>query len=567
MSSPEPGPARDEDQQVALDAAVAAVHRGCNVYTRDVVAEAILDAVGWCSPANLAGMRLLEPCCGAGAFLLPAIERLLVSVARAGPISVSTIADSIRAYEFDPGAGTATREAVVAQLLEAGLPAGSANRLANHWVRCEDFLLAKDVGRYTHVVGNPPYMRWSKLPGALRSRYEASLPSEFAKGDLCLAFLGRAEHAADRENGTVAFLCADRWLRCSYAEAGRRELGSKLRIAAHVEAHGIPVFAGARKVQTYAAVTILDRSLDEGGNVSYPKDLDDLLKRIKRLPGRARGASPRKLFRTEGGTIIAEAGLHDALSGLVERHPRFENAGISVRCGMALGCANAFIVDPDADLEHRRHVSFVRSEDLTEAGDTRPVKRLVNVWSEDGSLVDLLDWPRLAAHLGPWRDRLARRACVSDPLTWYRTIDRLHVCRGNDRILVAGMARRSRVALAREDEQPSNALYVVESRVWPVHALFALFRSGLLDLFAAGLAAKFSGGSRRFDGNLLRQVRIPPWESLGRDLKSQLHATDVTLPVPRADLLCEVLGIHAARQRRAVSRTLDTAWAGPVGKA
>ena len=202
----------------------------------------------------------------------------------------------------------------------------------------------------------------------------------------------------------------------------------------------------------------------------------------------------------------------------------------------------------------------MRSQDLLDSGSTSPSRLLANPWGEDGSLVDLTRYPRLAAHLRKHQEALEARACVTGKSDWYRTIDRLHVDRGKDRILVAGMARRSRVAMAAEGEQPGNALYILRSGAWPTASLFALLRSGLLDLYAAALAPAFSGASKRFDGNVLRQVRIPLWSSVDVSLKAALGEIDVSKSAARPDLLCDLLGLRGAQMRMTVRKTLEEVW-------
>ncbi|MEO9175439.1 MAG: N-6 DNA methylase, partial [Gaiellales bacterium] len=114
----------------------------------------------WMTPAALAqqivarvdlapGARVLEPCFGDGAFLLPLIERLVAL--RGG----------------DDGAyRTAMRQDVFGVELDPGLYARALERIAerfgplpgDHQLRCGDFFATDFApGQFAHVVGNPPY--------------------------------------------------------------------------------------------------------------------------------------------------------------------------------------------------------------------------------------------------------------------------------------------------------------------------------------------------------------------------------------------------------------------------
>lgn len=107
--------------QPADAAAISLIHKHCAVFTRSEVACAILDLIGWRADGDLTGQRLLEPACGEGAFLLPAIERLLASARMFGRPLDDTLADQILAFEFDAATAKIARDKVVALLRKLGV--------------------------------------------------------------------------------------------------------------------------------------------------------------------------------------------------------------------------------------------------------------------------------------------------------------------------------------------------------------------------------------------------------------------------------------------------------------
>jgi adenine-specific DNA-methyltransferase len=538
---------------------IAAIHAYCAVYTLPIVAAAMLDHLGWTSGADLSRRRLLEPSCGDGAFLLPAVDRLLDSAERRGFLTETGLADRLVAFEFDVATASSLAERVTAVLIGRGLAPDIARRLTDRWVRSEDFLLAKDLPRVTDIVGNPPYMRWSKLPPRLRAAYESALPAHAAKGDLCLAFVCRGAEVLDEASGRMALLCADRWLRCAYGSGARAWLMGSLRIALHVEAHGLPVFAGEREVSTSAAVTVFDTNSEGGSLLRRPETVDALIADLSSAASDA-GATSAPLLRGKGGALLGEEQLQSLIVELGERLPTIETAGVSVRCGMALGVAKAFMVTEADGVEADRLVPLVRSQDILNDGTARSLGFLVNPWSADGSLVSLSDFPKLAAHLQPWRERLAARTCVSKPENWYRTIDRLPTDRDDQRVFLAGMSRKARAARAKPDQQPTNAVYILRASVGSTAALFGAVNAGLLDLFAAALSPTFAGGSKRFDGNMLRQVCLPRWDTVDADIVEELSSVEAG-EEPRPDLVCRLLGIEDLQGRTVVRRTLEQVWA------
>ncbi|MDP3859498.1 MAG: hypothetical protein Q8Q73_17215 [Stagnimonas sp.] len=539
-------------------AAIAAIHDHCGVFTRPDVARGVLDLLGWTADGELSGQRLLEPSCGDGSFLLPAVERLLESARRRGTLSESALSDTILAFEFDAATAERARQGVGDLLVGAGFDAQASRRLADRWVRCEDFLLATDMGTFSHIVGNPPYMRWSKLPGVLRRAYEEKLPPHAARGDLCLAFIWRAVELSSPTSGRVAFLCADRWLRCAYGAAARMALAKTVRLATHLEVHAVPVFLGSRKVGAYAAITVLDRNLNGAPAVAEISSIEELHRRLSGRQAAVDMTKPGKALGAQGGAVLAGPKLAGVFQKMVDAGVRLGEAGVEIRCGLALGSAPVFIVGDDGvDIEPDRLLPFLRTRDLTDDGRAVPATRLINVWSAEGALVDLSAFPKLKAHLEDHRAGLGGRACAVRPEQWYRTIDRVDLARvAAPKILVAGMAKASRVAMSPGGAQPSNALYAITSTGWPLEALFALFRAGVLDVFAEVLAPRFSGGSKRFDGNVLGQVRIPLWSSVDSALKKSLLDMDVAIATPRPELIADLYGVRAVGHRSALAAAM-----------
>src|SRR5438132_5130840 len=70
------------------------------VLTKPHVVSLILDLAGYTLDRDLTSLSLLEPACGHGAFLVPAIERLL-AVSRHRGIDIGDLQAPITAYDID----------------------------------------------------------------------------------------------------------------------------------------------------------------------------------------------------------------------------------------------------------------------------------------------------------------------------------------------------------------------------------------------------------------------------------------------------------------------------------
>ena len=99
------------------------------VFTRRWVVEVLLDLTGYTVDRDLAGVHLLEPACGSGAFLGPAVERLLRS-ARARGRDLSSLGVAMRAYDLQPDHVEAARVVCRQLLVAADAPDELASALA-----------------------------------------------------------------------------------------------------------------------------------------------------------------------------------------------------------------------------------------------------------------------------------------------------------------------------------------------------------------------------------------------------------------------------------------------------
>ena len=241
--------------------AIHSLHERCGVYTRPAIVGTILDEVGWRVESDLSRTRLLEPAAGGGEFVVQAAERLVESLRRRGiEPGARDLNPRIVAFELYARASSAARCRVVRKLVSMRVHRSTAKSCAKAWIRTGDFLLSeKAPDEYTHIVGNPPYVRWSKVPARLRKAYEERLPSEMARGDLYLPFLNRAFDELKAE-GMLGFVCSDRWLYAVYGRGFRRKWLSRLDVLSNRRVEAAEAFTRAvsgpcqraGRIETYA---------------------------------------------------------------------------------------------------------------------------------------------------------------------------------------------------------------------------------------------------------------------------------------------------------------------------
>ena len=152
------------------------------------------------------------------------------------------------------------RSRVVERLCELRVHHRTAEACGRAWIRNADFLLSDASGPgesgYTHVVGNPPYVRWSKIPAVLKVAYERYLPRELTRGDLFLPFLDRALDALQTD-GRCGLLCSDRWRYTMSARNFRQKWLPLLDIVSNDPIDATAAFT--RSVYTYPTILIASK--------------------------------------------------------------------------------------------------------------------------------------------------------------------------------------------------------------------------------------------------------------------------------------------------------------------
>ena len=158
-------------------------HERGQYFTPDALVRFVLDLVENLGSGRAGSLKILDPACGSGRFLLGARERW-------GPRA------ELHGYETD----LAARESAMAQL-------GKAR------IHGDDFLAAPGQGDFDLIVGNPPYLR-----------------RRGAKTDLYVDFIERSLVRL-REGGRLALVLSNAWLSVGYG----REVARILRNRAAIE--------------------------------------------------------------------------------------------------------------------------------------------------------------------------------------------------------------------------------------------------------------------------------------------------------------------------------------------
>src|SRR5258706_2780283 len=159
--------------------------------------------------------------------------------------------------------------------------------------------------------------------------------------------------------------------------------------------------------------------------------------------------------------------------------------------------------------------------DDIESGCIRDAHRcVINVFNEEGGVVDLKRYPRLAKYLKAHEPEIKRRhVAQKNPTSWFRTIDRVYPSLVRvPKLLVPDIAGSNEVVYEEGRFHPHHNLYFVASDTWDMEVLGGLLSSRVALFFVWCYAVKMRGGYLRFQAQYLRRIRLPSLEQISGSL-------------------------------------------------
>lgn len=460
VSMPIPPSSRARPRRVEIEA----LHERCGVYTKPNVVAHILDAVGWQSTSKLFQHRLLEPAAGNGEFVVEAARRLILAChAHDQKPTAKLLHRVICAFEIHPREAQRARDRLIYILEELNVHPRTAIALTRSWITTGDFLLAQNLASdFTHAVGNPPYIRWSKIPAGLESKYRQALPRELIGGDIFIPFLDRS-FGLLVEGGRCGFLCSDRWRYTAFAESFRLKWLPQIDIASEDELFAQDAFN--KNVDAYPSILI--------AQVGKP-----------------------------GETRIQAPAVH-LKKTLVER-------GYTIKVGPALGCTPAFVLDPNVDdVESELLFPWIDGSEIADGAIQWRGRRIAALHASDGSLLQLRRFPLLKKRLQKFKTQLKQRAIVRNGAHWFQPIDRVRaVDWASPKLLIPEIAKVPRLALDRSGAIPSHGVYAIFAPDQKIDSLYNQLANGGLARALDGLSPKIKGGYVRCYKRFLAQIRL-----------------------------------------------------------
>ena len=492
------------------------------VYTRREVVEFMLDLAGYTEDKPLGRMRLLEPSCGAGDFLLPAVQRLL-KAARRDKVSARGLLQAVRGVELHRETFAETRDKLLALLHEHGFARRDATALAEAWLVNADFLLQPFSTGFDFVAGNPPYVRQEMIPAPLLAEYRRRFHTLYDRADLYVPFMEKSLRLL-APDGVLAFICSDRWMKNRYGGPLREMISGGYALRFSVDMVGTEAFQS--EVTAYPAITVIQRGAHGPVRVAHRPEisaaaLSGLSARLNgpschlngaawELPGLPPGSDPWLL---ESDSLPSLALVRRLEAGF----PSLEEAGCTVGIGVATGADKVFIGPLEAlDVEDERKLPLATTRDILTGTVQWRGLGVVNPFEDDGRLADFGSYPRFAAYMQRHREVLSKRHCAQRANgSWYRTIDRITPSLAKrPKLLIPDIKGEANIVLDESGLYPHHNLYYITSQEWPLGALQRVLLSGIARLFVRAYSTKMRGGCLRFQAQYLRRIRLPQWKDV-----------------------------------------------------
>ncbi len=504
------------------------------VLTRRWVVEFILDQADYTADRDLGALHFVEPAAGRGAFVLPALGRLSTSLKEHGR-SLKDSHEAFRAFEIQARNSDALSPLMVKVLVDDGWSKKDATSFVGESLSNDDYLLTPHFPNTVDViVGNPPYIRLEDI-GERADDYRRVSPAMGGRADIYIAFYDIGLDTLT-DDGRLAFICADRWMRNDYGKKLRKKVIDGFSMNLVLTMHDVDAFE--EEVSAYPAITVMQRG-KQGRAILASADARFTAETATKLSKWA--LHPTKPLRPSG--VQADTVPHwfptdqswpegspsrlAWLEHLDQTLPLAEETGIRFGIGVATGNDKAYVVKGDRipDIEPERLLPLLVADDIRKGEFVPTESFLVNPWEPNG-LVDLGDWPKFASYLEGFPELKNRHTAKASPKKWHKTIDRVNFdlldC---PKLVFQDMKGKATPVFHKGGLYPHHNLYwaVATDDAWDIQVFGGLMLSEVVEAQVSAYCVKMRGGTLRFQTQYLRRVRVPWPKEIGAETAATLR--------------------------------------------
>jgi len=515
-----------QNSTAALDFGEASAEDRGAIFTKKEVVDFILDLVGWTKDKDLSDHSLLEPSFGGGEFLNAALQRYLDSSSKKDS---STLRDRFFGIEVNRASFDATSQLLSTTLAEAGFEESEANELVSGWLHLGDFLLLPINRQFTHIVGNPPYLRQESIPSELLAEYRIRYSTMYDRADLYVPFFERSMLLL-QQGGKNGFICSDRWMKNKYGGPLRSLVSLDCHLDAYIDFTGCPAFHD--EVVAYPAVTLIRRGTGRTTKAAYrPEVSAQTLSAL--IPALRDSAKHPDVFAADGVLSDSNPWILERFDRLkvireMESHfPLLEEAGCKVGIGVATGADKVFIGrSGELDVEPERQLPLVTTRDIASGEIVWGGLSVLNPFDDDSSqVVDLKRFPKFEKYIEKHRALIENRhVAKKNPKSWFKTIDRIYPdLTHTPKLLIPDIKGSARVVYDEGSYYPHHNLYFITSSDWDLEVLQKIITSRIGEAFVHTYSVRMRGDFLRYQAQYLRRIRLPLWSDVSKSMRKILR--------------------------------------------
>lgn len=494
------------------------------IYTRPEVVEFMITSLGLNAQDDLDSVRILEPSCGEGEFVVAIVNRL-VNLPKERP-TVKQLSNKLLAIDLVPCSLDIAKKKVSELLESRGYTEQEVTSLLEHWFKTTDFLLADLTDDFTHIVGNPPYVRVENIPKRLLDEYRKRFVTMTDRADLYIPFYEKCLSLL-KAGGRLSFICTDRWTKNTYGKSLRGLINDKFGLELFIDLYGIDAFE--KEVMTYPAITQIFNGKVDQTVIKHETGFssEEAFEILSALNGGKTNLEIRKsVVNGDSPWILGSSDQIALIKKLENEYSLLEEEGCRVFIGAATGSNKVYIVSSNllgSDIEEDRLLPVITASELKGGSISWRQNYIINTYDNDG-VIDLDNYPKLSKYLNSHKEILSNRhVAKKDNVRWYKTIDRVYEDRAkSEKLLIPDIGHDPIVLYDKGDYHPNNSIYYICSEEWDLNALRVILLSSVTKLFISAYSTKIAKGYLRYQAQHLRKLRIPKWRDIDGELQLSL---------------------------------------------
>ena len=493
------------------------------IYTKTEVVDFMISTIGLNTANDFENVRILEPSCGEGKFVIAIVQRL-ININKKKP-TVKSLLNKILAIDLVSNSIDITKSKVESLLVGRGYSQNEISILLENWFLHCDFLLANFSDKFTHVIGNPPYVRVENIPKHILFEYRKKFSTMTDRADLYISFFEKSLSLL-QAGGRLSFICTDRWTKNIYGKSLRKFIGDNYGLELFIDLYGIDAFE--KDVMTYPAITQIVKDKCEETILKHETLFSDkeAIEIRSSISGKSTVLQKRKgIVNGEKPWLFGSSEEIALIHKIEKKYSPIEEAGCRVCIGTATGSNKVYIVNENQKkkIEPCRLLPVITAYDLKSGKIKWRGRHIINTYDKEG-VIQLNNYPKLKSYLFKHKTELENRYVAKQNTSkWFKTIDRVYEERRRmEKLLIPDISNDPIVIYDSGEFHPNNSIYYILSNNWNLHALRVILLSNICKLFISTYSTKMAKGYLRFQAQHLRKVCIPEWQGLSKELQVKL---------------------------------------------